>query len=161
VSAVVSDTSPLRALHHLGEIWILQRLYARILVPPAVAAELAFPRGKAGPVDVSGISFITVQSPTDQQRVSTLLKMLDRGEAEAIALATEVKAVALLIDEAAGRAVAAASGIPHIGLVGILGRAKQEKLITEVRSRIDRLKREISFYVSDQFYAQFLKSIGE
>lgn len=161
MSLVVSDTSPLRALHHLGEEWLLENLYGQVLVPPAVAAELSSPRGLGGPVDITTMAFVTLRAPIDQLRVQQFAQTLDPGEAEAITLAIEVHAAALLIDEAAGRAAAAASGLPFVGVLGILARSKREGRIADVRSRIDRLRSEIQFYLSDQLYEQFLKSIGE
>ena len=35
---VVSDTSPIRALAHLGHLDILPRLFDTVVLPPAVAA---------------------------------------------------------------------------------------------------------------------------
>jgi uncharacterized protein len=161
VTLVVSDTSPLRALHHLGEHWLLHRFYGQILVPPTVADELAGPRGTAAPVDVRSIPFISVRAPSEDLRVRQLGATLDRGEAEAIALAIEVRADAILIDESAGRAEAARAGLNVVGVLGILGRAKREGLIPDVRSRLDRLRREVQFYISDRLYEGFLKSIDE
>jgi predicted nucleic acid-binding protein len=86
---------------------------------------------------------------------------LDIGEAEAIALAIELTPAILLIDEFAGRAVAAASGVPHIGVLGILARAKNEGLIHAIRPLLDRLRAELRFRVSDQLYTQYLRSVAE
>ena len=61
-----------------------------------------------------------VQPVGDQLSVTGLLTKLDRGEAEAIILAKELAADALLIDEREGRAVAEALGIRCVGLAGAL-----------------------------------------
>jgi len=45
---VVSDTSPIRALAHLGLLDLLQRLFDRIAIPPAVASELLTKAGAPG-----------------------------------------------------------------------------------------------------------------
>ena len=63
--------------------------------------------------------------PSDQAQVDLLLQQLDRGEAEAIALALESKADALLIDELDGRAIARKHGLSVLGTLGILLLAKQ------------------------------------
>ncbi len=112
-------------------------------------------------VDLSLYPFISIQRPTNQSQVIEFARTLDPGESEAIALAIEVNATALLIDELAGRAAAAAAGISFVGVLGILARAKHDGSIPDVRSRIDRLRSEIQFYISNKLYDQFLKSIGE
>ncbi|MGH7960785.1 MAG: hypothetical protein ACRERD_03025, partial [Candidatus Binatia bacterium] len=55
-----------------------------------------------------------------------MLSLLDRGEAEAIALAEEITADELLLDERAARSIAAARGLKIIGTAGLLVRAKQQ-----------------------------------
>lgn len=56
----------------------------------------------------------------------TALQMeLDPGEAEAIALAVELKAHLLLLDERRGRVVASRLGLHFVGLLGVLSEAKQ------------------------------------
>jgi predicted nucleic acid-binding protein len=39
VSGVVSDTSPLIALHDIGGLGLLRTLFGTVLIPPAVARE--------------------------------------------------------------------------------------------------------------------------
>src|SRR5205807_1787553 len=115
MAIVVSDTSPVRALHHLGLTKLLEQLYRQVYVPGAVAEELR----RAGPhfatFEVADFPFLIVASPQDQGRVRELERKLDRGEAAAIVLALERKAEVVLIDELAGRAVARGLGLKVIG----------------------------------------------
>jgi predicted nucleic acid-binding protein len=60
------------------------------------------------------------------------VETIDAGEAEAIVWAIELKATRL-IDEVAGRRAASAAGVPYMGVLGVLARAKRERLISEVR----------------------------
>ncbi len=55
-----------------------------------------------------------MQSATDQEFVNTLRAELDPGEAEAIALAVELNADRLLMDERLGRAAAMRVGLQLI-----------------------------------------------
>ncbi len=157
---VVSDTSPIRALHFLAQIKLLDQLFGTVVVPPIVADELARPRPPFSPVDVSTLPNFEIRTPHDQQLVQKYVETIDTGEAQAIVLAIELKAT-LLIDEVAGRTAAAAAGVPYMGVLGVLSLAKHQRLISEVRPLLDRLRLELRFRIAQKLYDQFLKSIGE
>ena len=103
MTVVVSDTSPLIALAHLQQLDFLERFFEEVLVPPAVVAELQSPAWKSLMRDALDAPCIQVRTPADRARVKELSTTLDLGEAEALALALEVHAEAVLIDEAEGR----------------------------------------------------------
>ena len=65
---------------------------------------------------------------------------LDAGEAEAIALAVEVEADLLLMDERLGRETARHLGMRYVGLIGVLITAKRNGLIDDVKSRLAALR---------------------
>jgi predicted nucleic acid-binding protein len=106
------------------------------------------------------LPFVEIRAPHDQQRVAQYAAALDLGEAEAIALAIELGTM-LLIDETGGRAAAAAAGVPFVGVLGVLARAKRDGLIDEVRPMLDRLRSELRFRIAQELYEQFLSAIGE
>src|SRR5437016_8380113 len=160
MSIVVSDTSPIRALHFLKQTALLQHIFGTVIVPPAVASELAQPRTPFESIDLSIMAFVEVRAPHDHQRVAQYAAVLDAGEAEAIALAVELGAT-LLIDEIEGRAAAAAAGVPFVGVLGVLARAKREGLINELRPLIDRLRIELRFRIAEKLYKEFLDANGE
>lgn len=60
---------------------------------------------------------------------SLVLAQLDPGESEAIALATEVHADVLLIDEQAGRQEAVRRGLKVAGTLSVLDEAEQAGLV--------------------------------
>ena len=64
---------------------------------------------------------------------------MDIGESEAIALAEELHADLVIMDESAGRRVLAGRGIAFIGTVGVLMQAKQQGLIPTLKPELDRL----------------------
>jgi hypothetical protein len=161
VSIVVSDTSPLRALNHLGLVDVLGQLFDRVFIPPAVLRELMRPPTRFAAVDVSQHDFIEVRAPQDSAEVRRLMQSLDPGESEALALAMELHAEALLIDESTGRSVAAGHGMPVIGTLGILSRAKTKGHIMKISPLLDKLRSELDFYVSDELGDAFLRSAGE
>jgi len=161
VSIVVSDTSPVRALIHLNLFSLVEHYFSDIVIPPAVVAELERPITKFVPIAVSSLGKVRVTPPSDLNLIQLLLRELDQGESEAIALAVELHADALLIDESKGRAVAERMGIERIGALGLLARAKRDRLIPKIKPLLDELRDGLGFYVSDSFYAAFIRSAGE
>jgi predicted nucleic acid-binding protein len=161
MAVVISDTSPVRALAHLGHLTWLETLFGQISLPPAVAVELREPPPGLSAVDVHTYPFLNLQAPASQMRVSELLSVLDLGEAEAIALAEELHAEIVLIDERAGREIARDCGFTVLGTLGILMRAKEQGLCLEIRPLLDRLQHEAKFFVSASLRASILKQAGE
>jgi predicted nucleic acid-binding protein len=162
VAIVVSDTSPIRALAHLGVLDLLRDLFGEVLVPPAVVMELLQPRRPVMPVvDVVQLPFVRVQAPHDQAQVQQFLQTLDLGESEALALALEVQATTILIDESTGRAVVEQLGLEPLGALGILVRGKRRGLVSAVRPLMERLENELKFFVSAQVRSEVLQLAGE
>lgn len=158
---VVSDTSPIRTLTHLSLMDLLRELFGEILIPPAVQAELSTPPGGLVTVEVSQWDFIRVESPTDQEQVDDFAARLDPGESEALALALERRADAVLIDERIGRAEAQRVGLAVIGTLGILVRAKERDLVDCVKPFVDQLQNELGFFISDSLRTEILRLAGE
>jgi len=161
LSIVVSDTSPVRALAHLESLELLHKLFGEVLIPPAVAIELEKPRSRFQPISVQGLAFARIRAPQNREMVAELQATLGPGEAEALALALEVHADAILIDEAAGRAAALQRGLATIGVLGILLRAKQRGLIGELKPLLERLQNELGFFISPELRSEVLRQAAE
>jgi predicted nucleic acid-binding protein len=161
MAVVVSDTSPIRALAHLKLVHLLGGLFAEVHVPRTVAEELLHPPSRFESVDVTAIRHVTVREPGNRQRVRQLQIELDLGEAEALALAEEIHADAVLIDEAAGRDVALRIGLPVLGTLGILLRAKRHGMCRQLRPLLDELQAKLHFYVSPALREDVLHQAGE
>ena len=161
---VVSDTSALNGLAIVGYLPLLPQIYGQVFIPSAVADELM--QGGKNDLRVKQIlslDWIEVCQPSDIQLIETLQgdRNLDRGESEAIALALEIKADELLIDERLGRREATNLGLTITGLLGVLLVAKQRGLVTTIRPIIDALIKQANFRVSNQLYAEVLIVAGE
>jgi uncharacterized protein len=163
VPVVVSDTSPVRCLSHVGQLDVLPALFGEVLVPPAVVQELANPRGRFAPLDVGMMPQLRVRRPADAGRVAQFAAdaMLHPGESEALALAIEVGAAAVLIDEAVGRAAALRAGLTPIGVAGVLLRAKQNSLLPAVGPILDQIVSELRFFVAPELREYVLRQAGE
>ena len=160
MTVVVSDTSPIRALDFLDRLPILETLFGRVLIPPAVRDELTTPLPRFDAVDLSRYDFVEVRAPQDENRVQEFLQDLDRGESEALVLVLETGAKLLLIDELRGRRTAAQHGIAVLGALGVLVRAKARGLMPEIRPLIEKLD-ELEFFMSEQLKNDALRMAGE
>ncbi|MCA9897967.1 MAG: DUF3368 domain-containing protein [Anaerolineales bacterium] len=159
---VVSDTSILINLARLGELELLQKLYGGIHVPTAVWHEVVENgRGQPGAAEVENAPWISVKTVSNQAFVKALRQDLDAGESEAIALALELQAELLLMDERLGRATAQYFGLKYIGLLGILKLAKDRSFLAEIRPYLDKLRNEVGFYLSDALYQRVLQDAKE
>ncbi len=159
---VVSNASPIINLAAIGHLQLLNHLYAKIIIPQAVYDEIAVKgAGEIGSQEVSALEWIERRSISNDDLGQALKMELDDGEAETIALALELKADLILIDERRGRAVANRFGIPRIGLLGALIEAKKKGLITSVQPLLERLRSQAGFWISDKLYEHILKSVRE
>lgn len=86
---------------------------------------------------------------------------LDPGEANAIALAIELGADDLLVDEGLGRREALELGLSVIGVLGILLTAKQRGLTIGVQPVMDALIDVAGFRVSDRLYRRVIDLSNE
>lgn len=130
---VVADSTPLIALGRVGRLDLLRELFGRVLVPGAVYREIVEKgRGQRGALEVEAASWIERRELSSGKSVADALrKSLDDGESEAIALALELAADVVLIDERLGRAAAREFGLTVTGLVGVLIEAKRTGLETD------------------------------
>jgi uncharacterized protein len=151
---VVSDTTAVSNLLTVGRADLLVSLFRRVLIPPAVWAELL-----AFHSDLP--DWLEVVTVTDSSRVLAFQKQVHPGEAEAIALALEVKPDWLLIDDADGRKLAKSEGAPVVGLMGVLLMAKRDGFLTEVKTLITSLASEAGFYLSAAVRDEVLRLANE
>jgi hypothetical protein len=98
MAVVVSDTTPLHYLVLIGQVSVLEKLYGQVIVPPAVLQELGHP---SAPPAISAWAksppaWLTVQSPA---LIPPRFDNLDFGERQALALAKEIRADFVLLDD--------------------------------------------------------------
>jgi len=128
-SIVISDTSTLILLLKINEFDLLKGVYGKLITTPEIANEF----GEQLP------DWITVQSVKDEKYKKFLETQVDRGEASALALASEFEDVLLLLDDLKARKLAAKLMLKTTGTLGIIHRAKQMAIIPKVKPLIDKL----------------------
>jgi uncharacterized protein len=157
---VVSDTSAITSLAAIGYLSLLRELYGTVIIPEIVYRELLGPPVSAGAEEAQRYDWIQVRSLTDSSAnrvvVESLRNELDSGESEAIALALELEADLMLIDERLGRNVARRVGLKVTGAIGVLIKAKEQTLIEEVRPLLDALRSEAGFRIAKDLYERAL-----
>jgi hypothetical protein len=89
------------------------------------------------------------------------MRELDRGEAEALALAIQVQADYVLMDESEGRAAARRLGLRAVGVVGVLLRAKRDGALDSVAGALQALVTQAHFHLADQLIRATLAEAGE
>jgi predicted nucleic acid-binding protein len=159
---VVANTSPLTNLTAIGQFDLLYRLYGQLHTAQGVWEELNA-RGKRWPGcdEVARANWIERHSVQNHPLVTALQRDLDRGEAETIALALELEADLVLLDEREGRRIANRFGIRVIGVVGILLEANAQNAIQAVQPHLNALRQTAGFYLSNPLYDYTLPLAGE
>lgn len=161
---VISDTSAITNLAAIGHLQLLPQLYNQVTIPEAVYRELVdIDPPVPGTVEVQTSCWLEVRQVANRKVVERLQNevRLDPGESEAIALALDLGAELLLIDERRGRAEANRLGLRITGLLGILIEAKQRNLIVAVKPLMDALIATSEFRVSLTLYTQILEMVDE
>jgi predicted nucleic acid-binding protein len=127
VSLVVADTTPVNYLVLCEAIHVLQPMYGQVVLPSAVFHELNHARTpqrvRAWMNALPG--WVVVKTPAHPAPHTNL----GGGEREAIALAHELQATELLIDERLAREIAVQSGLTVTGTVGVLEAASARNLL--------------------------------
>ena len=148
--AIISDTSCLIVYAKINELDLLRRLFTEIVTNDEVADEF----GQVLP------DWISVQSVKNKYYQEELKLKVDSGEASAIALAVENHDSLLIVDDFKARKLATSLGIDIIGSIGILVKAKNERVIVSVKPFFERI-RNTDFRISDDLESAALKEAGE
>lgn len=117
---VVSDTSVLLNLCRVSAAGLLPELFREVWIPPAVAEE--FSRLAGSRPRFHGLAlpdWVRIAPPIQVAAEVRACPDLDLGETEALSLALELHADAVLMDEAAGRRAASVLKVPFVGVAGI------------------------------------------
>ncbi len=157
---IIVDSSPLIALAVIDRLGLLCDLYAHIFVPPMVWEEVTVKgRGMPGAEVIKHTDWLEIKAP-ELSWLPPLSIMVDKGEAEVLALAREVPVSIAGLDDAAARRVAERLGIRCIGTLGILRAAKNHGLIREVLPLINQMN-DHRIYIKKNIVEILLRDVGE
>ena len=158
---IICNATPLIAFARINRLELLRKVVGNIIIPEAVAREISdYDGGRRGAINLPQETWISIAQVQAQQQVSLLLPILDRGEAEVIALALEVRPKLVLMDELTGRKVAESLDLKVCGSVGLLIKAKQMGEIPAVKPLLDDMKRQ-GIYYGQRFIDAVLQAVNE
>lgn len=159
---IVADTGPLIALALIEILPALAELFEEIYVPEGVLKEATGDITRPGAQAIKDAlekGWLTARVVKMTEVFQDFIDFLDQGEAEALALAKELNAVAL-IDERRGRRAAIKKNIAITGSAAVLITAKQKGYISSVKSCLDKLH-DHGYRMSDRLVSEVLKRVGE
>jgi len=156
---VVSNTTPIISLLKIDKLHVLKELYGVIYLPLEIFNEIEAGKNKDFYVDLSKFEWIKIQKIKNKKSLSYFLD-LDKGEAEAIVLATEIGADLIILDETLGRFHAKHAGLKVTGTLGILLKAKQLGFVSELKSLLLELRIK-GIWLSDRLIEEMLKLANE
>lgn len=138
MTLVVADAGPIRYLVVIGAVDVLPRLFDRVVIPEyVISIELGDP---STPPEVQSWASCPPEWAEIRRPAQIEPLALHGGEAAAIALALQLQADAVLLDDAAARRMAVERGLAVTGTIGVLERAAQRGLL-DLRETLDRLLR--------------------
>lgn len=145
----VTNSTCLIGLERIQRLDILPQVFSPITIPPAVQTEVGITA-----------TWLTVMAIQNQAVATTLKTQVDDGEAEAIALALESGDVFIILDDLNARRVAIQLGLKVIGTVGMLLRAKQQGILSEIKPLLMSLN-QADFRVSESIIQKALQIADE
>jgi predicted nucleic acid-binding protein len=156
----VVNASPLILLGKIGRVALLSELSDELIVPDVVAREIrAKPEGERIISDVASLAGVRFEA-----EVATSSEIaawnLGRGESQVIALVEASPRSRGVLDDLEGRRCAQSLGLPLIGTLGVVLRAKRKGVIDMARPVIEHLRR-VGLYASDSLIEQALAHLGE
>lgn len=152
---VVSNATPLIALDNINRLKLLYTLFGKIYIPLAVYNDV-FVKGIGKHRIPELEDWIIKETISDIDKLESLKRILDPGEAEAIILAQEIKADLLLIDENKGYRKAKDIGLSVMRTATVLLTAYKKGYISDLKRELNALK-DKGFYLSEWHYQKLLE----
>ena len=147
---VISDTSSLIIFHKIDRLSLLEQVYGELITTPEIAEEF----GEKLP------EWVKIQPVSDTKYQKFLETQVDYGEASAIALAAEFDDVTLLLDDLKARKLATKLHFKVTGALGVIHKAKQMSIISNVKPLINKLL-TTDFRIADNIIEEILKLNNE
>lgn len=155
----VANASPVIVLAKVGHLHLLNDLADELLLPGAVVAEVL-----AGPESDPARQALETGWGGRQTPAAIANELIEwglgPGETAVLALAQERAPCTVILDDASARDCASAFGIPLLGTLGVIMRAKKRGLVPFAAAILQSI-RAVGFHLDDGVIRQALERIGE
>ena len=158
---IVCDTSPLLLFARADRLGLLPALYQRVVVPGAALQEVNVQADEpARQIQVHVQQDVFQRKEAQGRSLDAVGENMGRGERTAIALARELDAELVVLDDEQGRTEARRHGLSITGSIGILIEAKGRDVIASMRRELDRLVEE-GLWIDERLYDRVLREHEE
>jgi predicted nucleic acid-binding protein len=127
---IISDTACLILFDKIGEFEILRKLFQTVTITSIIAEEFK----KQTP------DWVIIKDPQNTNNVVNYSKVVDQGEASALALSIEIENSLLIFDDLKARKLAEELNLKYTGSIGILVLAKRRGLIEDIDELIAKIQ---------------------
>lgn len=155
---IVADTSALVALSVCHSLYLLDKLFGKVVVPKAVYDECII-ENKSQSDQLRAYLQDKIET-LDRNHSLNLPSNLGQGEVSAMLLYKKLNADYLFIDDSRSRKIAQYNDINIIGSIGILVLAKKQKLIEKISPLLDKLDKS-DLYISPKLLLEVKKLANE
>jgi len=157
---IVSNTTPIITFLVIDKLEILREIYGKIYIPIGVYEEIENEVEKEFYTDLKSYDWIEIREVNNKLALQQLENHLDKGEAQDLILYEELKADLLIIDEKLGRTYAQRQNCNYIGSFGVLLRAKELGLISEIKPLLLHIKQG-GIFINERLFETILEIAGE
>lgn len=158
---LVLDASSLIVLSSIGRLDLLRQMGHTLYVPEGVYHEVVTRgEGRPGSRQVAQAPWLIRVKVRDQPAVDRFMRSIGRGEAEAIVLAKEIGADAIVLDDGTARRIAERESRTVLGLLGLLLHGKQQGMVPAIKPLLDQIV-ATGFFIDEALYRRVLHEAGE
>lgn len=154
---LIADAGPFITLAAIGRVELLRNLATDVVIPRTAFEEVIAGAPRPGAVEVRATWIRVADAAPELTGAFSLL--VDRGEAEALALVQQNAGSLLVIDDLRARRLASAMGLRLTGTLGVLHMAKRAGLVQSLQEELDGLRRA-GFHISESLASAFLRLSG-
>ncbi|MCF8363181.1 MAG: DUF3368 domain-containing protein [Prolixibacteraceae bacterium] len=157
MKVVIADTGALISLIHIGQLDLIEYVFGDYYIAKAVWNEL----NNYDNPDFDFSILKNIESKVKEIKTKNHLSVImDYGESESAILYEELNANYFLIDDNKARLIAESLNINCIGTLGLLIKAKQKGLLTELKPLFEKLLLFGRFF-SKRLLNDILVKLGE